>query len=475
MMRAKFNYPDLDVLDSPLMSPTPLTSVGGIPGSAIAERIFNDPDSWEESDDTDVPEDLAHDPLAWLVDEIEKFRSNSADVYGAFDPAVHGKRKPGLMTPLTGGMELGTGFKGIRRNNIRPISITSFFDPEDIQAQLSKVLDSGGIPHHVRPLSSALSPPSSSSSSNIYTPLQIYSASTVASSPEDGPSPVAIHSASTTMSFLEWYGIYTDSPLNSRSKVQRRKVVKPKIPAVIVPSPRRTKRSSSLVSPPPSKDTFSRPPEKRVSSVPPPGLEPPTCSPLRLPLSQSSEPTPSQLPIPSNPTRVLFASPPPYTRTSSPTGSRPNSSPSSHSSSNSRSQSCTGTPVQQGMSDSDLKGTTRRSRLPSIPPDPNARSIPSLQIQVHSPTPVSSRLVSPPLRSSTAPPSAKLTGSFTSPVLTSQLSELRPLSALRSPLVRPAGPRARASQSLMSRHHSSTQGASLMQHLRTGFDLPSQA
>ncbi|KAF8804187.1 hypothetical protein BYT27DRAFT_7194933 [Phlegmacium glaucopus] len=473
MVRAKFNYPDLDVLDSPLMSPTPLTSVGGIPGSAIAERIFNDPDSWEENDDTDVPKDSPHDPLAWLVDEIEKFRANSADVYGAFvDPVAYGKRKPGLMTPPAGG-EFGTGLKGIGRTNIRPISITSFIEPQDIQAQLSKILDSGGISYQVHPLSSAISPPSASSSSSVYTPVQIHSASTVASSTEDGPSPVAIYSASTTMSFLEWYGIFTDSPLNSRSMIQRRKPVKSKIPALKAPTPRRTIRSSSLVSPIPSKDTFSRPPEKRVSSVPPPGLEPPTCLPLSLPRSQSPAPTPSQPPVPSNPTRVLSASPPPYTRTSSPAGSRSNSNPSSRSSSNSRSQPHTGTPVQ-GVSDSDLNGTTRRSRLPSIPPDPNARSMPSLQVQVHSPVPVVSRLASSPLRSSTAPPSSNLTGTFMSPELTSQLSESRPLSAVRSPLVRPAGPRARASQSLMSHHRSSTQGAYFVHH-RSGFDLPSQA
>ena len=43
-----FNFPDLDILDTPLMSSTPFTPFTGVPGSAIAENIFNDPDSWLE-------------------------------------------------------------------------------------------------------------------------------------------------------------------------------------------------------------------------------------------------------------------------------------------------------------------------------------------------------------------------------------------------------------------------------------------
>ena len=115
MVRTEFNYTDLDILDSPLMSPF-TSSINGVPSSAIAETIFNDPDSWEEKDDsdmdTDVDTDADMEPLAWLVEEIEKFNANSADLYdlydlyGAFYPPVDNKSNPGL-TPLTGGVQLG--------------------------------------------------------------------------------------------------------------------------------------------------------------------------------------------------------------------------------------------------------------------------------------------------------------------------------------------------------------------------------
>jgi hypothetical protein len=112
MVRTEFNYPDLDILDSPLMSPF-TSSLNGIPGSAIAETIFNDPDSWEEKEDADVDADEDTDadmePLAWLVEEIEKFKANTDlydlyDLYGAF--YVDNKSNPSL-APLTGGMQLG--------------------------------------------------------------------------------------------------------------------------------------------------------------------------------------------------------------------------------------------------------------------------------------------------------------------------------------------------------------------------------
>ena len=206
-----FNYPDLDILDSPLMSP--FTSLNGVPASAIAENIFNDPDSWEENDDADADADMG--PLAWLVEEIEKFKANSADLYGAFDSAVDNKENLGL-TPRTGEMQLRTGLKGIdRTSKIRPISIPCFFEPaqdEDIQDRLSKILDASGIPHYVRPLSSDLTPPSTSKTT--YYPSKI-NTSAVAGSNVDGPSPVDVHSSSITMSFLEWRSEEHTSELQS--------------------------------------------------------------------------------------------------------------------------------------------------------------------------------------------------------------------------------------------------------------------
>ena len=368
MTRAEFNYPDLDILDSPLLSSTPY--LNGIPGSAIAENIFNDPDSWEDNDD---------EPLAWLAEEIEKFKANSADVYGAFDPAVDNKRNPGL-TPTT---QLGTGLKGIdRTSNIRPISIPCFESAhdDDIQDRLSKFLDASGIPHYIRPLSSALTPPSTSKTTYHY-PLKI-NTSTVAGSTMDGPSPVFLHSSSITMSFLEWYGIYPESDQNFHSlRQQYRKSINSKIAASTVPP-----LGHDMPPLPPSRHTLLHSPGECSSSIPPPGLEPP---PHHVPRSRSSAPTLTQST--------------PYLRTrTSPAGSRPNSNIRSRSSSDSRSQSPTST---QGISRRESEAPTRR-RLPSIPleasPLPPLGSPPKLPA-TESPALASQLLVRPPSSSRTLP------------------------------------------------------------------------
>ena len=389
MTRAKFDYPDLDVPDSPLISSTPSTSfLSEVPGSAIAENIFNDPDSWEENND-------AEDPLAWLVEEIEKFKVNSAELYGAFDPAVHDKKNPGL-TPPASGVQLGSGLKGINKaSKVRPISIPCFFESandDDIQDQLSKILDVSGIPHHIRPLSSALTPPSSSSSKSTNYPLNIDTSTTVAST-VDSPSPVVVHPSSITMSFLGWYGIYPESDLDLRSLRQQYRNTKS-----MVPSP----------SPAPSRDTFSHPPGEHASPIPPPGLEPPS----HLPRSRSPAPTPPFTPSP----------PPAYSPTRSPAGSRPKSESNSRSNSISRSQSPTSTSAQ-ATSSRDSNGPTRRRRLPSVPPE-------------------ASSLLS--FRSSSVPPPPESLA-FASQQQESPVSCLRPLSSVRSLLVGPAGPRMRVS------------------------------
>jgi len=161
----------------------------------------------------------------------------------------------------------------------------------------------------------------------------------------DRPSPVAVHSSSITMSFLEWYGIYAESDQNLRSiRQQYRKSMNSKIATTKVP------RLGHAM--PPS------PPGERSSSIPPPGLEPPP----HLPRSQSPALTSTQSP--------------PYLRTRSPAGSSPNSNSSSRSSSNSRSRSPTST---LGISRRDSDAPTTRRRLPSIPTtEASVRSSPKL-------------------------------------------------------------------------------------------------
>ena len=318
------------------------------------------------------------EPLAWLVEEIEKFKSNSADLYGAFDPAYDSKKNPDL-TPLNGDMQLRTGLKGIdRTSKIRPISIPYFFEPasahdEDIQDRLSKILDASGIPHYVRPLSSDLSPPSTSKST--YFPSKI-NTSIVTGSNVDGPSPLTVHSSSITMSFLEWYGIYPESDQNLRSlRQQYRKSIN-------------SKKMASSLSPPPN---YTMPPSPPLS-IPPPGLEPPPRS-RRPPASTSTQSSP-------------------YLHSWSPAGSRPNSNARARSASNSRSQSPT---IMQDMSRRDSDAPTRRRRLPSIPlessllpPPPASPKFSSTELSSQQPRPAST---SRPLPSISSPAGPRTRGS----------------------------------------------------------------
>jgi len=221
----KLNYTDLDMLESPILSPGPNTSsLQYIPGSALADRIFNDPDAWEEAegDDGDIPEDVDEsesDPLGWLVDEIEKFKRTSIPNSGRSSES-----KSALLAPLSDfGLKPAT-----KRSQLEPISLDLFENnsadfSKDIQTQLSRILESGGISHHIRlfpndPISAGSSSSSDDSSSFASgstraqtgrgPSFQIPSASLSSSN----VSPVQVHSASATLSFLEWYGIYPDSP-----------------------------------------------------------------------------------------------------------------------------------------------------------------------------------------------------------------------------------------------------------------------
>lgn len=129
MSRGHLTILDFDNLDSPLMSPASFSAPGGIPGSAIAERIFNDPESWEDTsgDECDYPEDVENDTLAWLSEEIEKIRTQSADT-GGFDLDRLEKRysKDVNLIPKREG---NAGWRELaRRSGVRPISLAGLFE-----------------------------------------------------------------------------------------------------------------------------------------------------------------------------------------------------------------------------------------------------------------------------------------------------------------------------------------------------------
>lgn len=457
MMQGKFTFPDLDVLDSPLLSAAPLTAVfSNIPGSAIAEKIFNDPESWgDDEDDRDFPEDVDADQVAWLTEELEKVRGKAAGI-------GHHDSKPNSLLaspPIALASRLlkrdssiawkGTGLG--KRGAVRPISLAALFEHStedfsgEIQQQLSKILESGNIPHHIRyPHSSALSPPSTGgTSSTLDSPLQIQTASSIGNGGDRSPSPVTIYSASATLSFLEWYGIYPDSPrldLSAMRSIQPRSARLKAAPALQIPSSRRPSRPPSTLENPET-PVARKVTNRRSSSVPPPGLDVPadvvpimrpatppaparTRTPTPPPLTRSPSPTLIQ----PQPVQAVVAGNPPVR----PTHMRTDSLGVEHGQSQVRRQSPQHT---QSLQRSD-SGPGSRRRLPSIPPESKPCSRSSTPVPaVQQPLPRSQNPISMPAYSN-------LSAAVQDPIIQqAQLQSLRP--AVRSPQCGPAGPRTR--------------------------------
>ncbi|KAJ3527879.1 hypothetical protein NMY22_g9617 [Coprinellus aureogranulatus] len=318
MQRPRVIPAELDLLDSPLSSPsvafpsaTPFSaSLGPMPGSALAEHIFNDPGSWE-TDDTDLSlddEDGARaDPMAWFIEEVERFRLGSAgtDSDGSstafsFTPGSVGfglddgedtdadeedaSDKAALITSPDAQDEKQQqqpAVKGIKkqRKGVRPISLAALFEhasdglPKEMQIQLEDVLKSGKLPpatyDHLKALSTGSTTPSSG---------DLSTAGTAASSVSDSSSlnsPV-IHSASATLSFLEWYGIYPDSPRPpdpSKADSLRKSIYARRTkPHLAIPMPKTANfqlRPSSILSPSVLMPELSIEAPKRGSAVPP--------------------------------------------------------------------------------------------------------------------------------------------------------------------------------------------------------------
>ncbi|KAF8183639.1 hypothetical protein BJ912DRAFT_975974 [Pholiota molesta] len=475
MLRGRFNYPDLDILDSPLVSSAPFTAAfSNIPGSAIAEKIFNDPESWGDDDEDhgDFPEDVDGEQLAWVTEELEKVVGKvagnelHASTTNAPAPREKGSLVPASLPPhLQASLKRdpSIAWKGIgKRGPVRPISLTGLFEnsnedfSDEIQQQLSKILESGGIPHHLRPYphSSALSPPSTSgTTSTLDSPLQIQTAHSAGN--RDDPSPINIYSASATLSFLEWYGIYPDSPrLNGRRSIMQPKSALQKTPLLHVPSPRHASRPPSLLVTPLA-NPYVAPPAKRASSVPPPGLDIPAD--VQSELQEVSSSRRSRSPTPLR-----------RARSPSPMGARPQPALSvietlpARAVSIERGRSLQHTappPYSRAASLQRSDSAPSRRRLPTIPPESGSESrssTPPVPVQTgaavvrppsRTATPPRAPSVRPPSRTATPPraPSVRPPSRTATPpqALASAIGPRTP-SSIRSPPCGPAGPRTRA-------------------------------
>ncbi|KAF9005211.1 hypothetical protein BDQ17DRAFT_1354048 [Cyathus striatus] len=485
---------DLDVLDSPIISPTPLSVGGlGIPGSALAERIFNDPEAWTTDNDADSEEgeeifrqdvirfgglerSSQDDPLAWLAEEIEKFQARSAGSQEVFvnnteedddqTPELKQFEDKYRLTPRESTYNWGTKWEGVKEEEDmkQPISLTSLFVTKDefsndVQKHLAKILDERDAGALFR---SFPSPPHSSGSNNS-------EASSSSTSPArlivnvgtngdaDTPvtpiiSPVAVHSASTTLSFLEWYGIYPDSPQLERvirksiqvpKKGQKPNTQLPSMPDSPSPkpaaySPHDLNKIGKLEIPQdetPSVTDTVKPPSRRTSPIPPPGL------------SQSLEeraPTPMVLPsLPKPPTSTLPPAPPPlYRRSPSPCSNSRSDTPERRRALPSDSPLPFRTPTKSVT----VSIETPVRRLPLVPGNTPSPHAPALRTA----TPPSSQKVvlqTPPPHTSSLPPTRTATPTSCSGPSTPGSVPRKcsaPCVGIRSPPAGPMGPRSRS-------------------------------
>ncbi|TFK25831.1 hypothetical protein FA15DRAFT_668000 [Coprinopsis marcescibilis] len=433
---------ELDVLDSPLLSPTPLGSafLGNVPGSALAERIFNDPGSWETSEEYD---DSALDQMAWLVDEVEKYGLHSASSSLDSASTVDGSmpEKANLVSSIMHARNRDT-LMDIKRRNIRPISLASLFERSgedfirDIQPHLLK---SGA---ELTPATADFFSPMSGSTDG----SSVLTAATDKSEFLSAP----IYSASTTLNFLD---LYLDSPNKDAFRKSIQAKSRPRTPAqppsLKIISESASVRPASIMSPSLSHPDMSVLPLKRGSSVPPLDTlalrQPEAAKPLAdimspeprlaLPpgLAQPLEETKPQLTVeevsvsqvvtvPDSIARALpQPTPPPAysSRQSSPPRPLPQAQPSPSPS-----------PAPAKTAGIIGQASTPVRRLPSIPPSTRS-AVPSLNNSIASPLP-------------TSLPTA--TSALLSPEPTQTiLYQSRPMSAVRSPLGGPMGPRTRAS------------------------------
>ncbi|KAG5641456.1 hypothetical protein DXG03_005145 [Asterophora parasitica] len=224
------DVPDLDLPESPLISANPFGStLGVVPGSALAERIFNDPRSWGGSDDDNDDELLASkDAITWLADEMAKY-SGEELALSPVDRDVDIMLKPfaeRFKRVATSGPNKSTRWEGVLQDDnehFPPLFEHTSLDLSlNFDLRLSKIWDSGGKMFH-ESFPSQWSPSKDRSPTKRSIPLsatnnvQLVAALPALDLAVDGRlspmvSPVAVASASTTWSILEWYGVHPGTP-----------------------------------------------------------------------------------------------------------------------------------------------------------------------------------------------------------------------------------------------------------------------
>ncbi|KAG6867999.1 hypothetical protein C0993_008555 [Termitomyces sp. T159_Od127] len=293
-LMSRKQVPDLDSLESPLISANPLGSIlGVIPGSALAERIFNDPDSWLGPDDDDGDlEDT--DVVKWLADEAEGLKLLPIDQDVDIMLKHLSSEKSNFAGPAA--TEKLANWDDIAQDSQLPF--LPLFDHNSLDLSLnidlrfSKIWDAKGreLQSLKCPVSHTKEPKNFSSVADtrltVPPTLNLGVENNIVS---PTMSPLNVASASSTWSILELYGAHPNTPrVNSRVSLLTN----------YPPTPYHAK-SSALSS---LREYISQSSNATVTTAPPPSV--PESTPIRrLPvipdLSARTSPTPSRAPTPS--------------------------------------------------------------------------------------------------------------------------------------------------------------------------------
>jgi hypothetical protein len=455
---ARLQLLDLDVLDSPAISVHSHGSDSSSrPSSSIAEKIFNDPDSWHDADETLVDDGEMTDVMAWLAEEIEKYhgharggidplpsidqsppdvrpKSFSACHKPNLEPAMASSRMPGIHMKWESMLEEELEDDA----SLPPFELSRLDLSLDLNDRLSNIWNPGSTSPQSLPSPIIFSPPSSASTTDqsMITPDTTCTSTSLppldlalqsAKSPTPLTSPVAILSASTTWSILELYGVHPDTPDSGRPLIGPH-------PSVILPVSSTVSSASCPITPPPNLLTIQSSAAVKVTN------ETTQIRPLPLvPDSARGSPTPpSHTEIP----KILYGKsskclrPPFYPSTSAP--ALPSRKPLLHELSKSRQpllpdiQLASSFSKSPGLSQKQAISLDHQHSCEPRPTAPLRTNIANLTRFVSLPLPYPR----PPVPQPAPPPTMP----------SSQPS--RPGSAVRSP---PLGPRAQSSMPLQSR------------------------
>jgi hypothetical protein len=226
MKRSQFL--DLDLLDSPLISANSVLRLSS-PPSSIAEKIFNDPDSWHNSTDSPIGD---REAMEWLADELKKDGDHLADGV-ELSPIeqdiilehVSGQYKL-TPKPTTALHSVAGRWESVLEDDDRPfLPVIERSSLMDLKTRLSKFWDHGNtFAQQSLPSPIIFSPPSTSGTSQSVkspnaTRTDVPSLAQSEELPTPLTSPASVVSASTTWSILELYGVHPDTPDSSRPSI----------------------------------------------------------------------------------------------------------------------------------------------------------------------------------------------------------------------------------------------------------------